>query len=126
MAIWICLPCSKIGVFCSVTVQFRIISSSCLLWELFCESTVVQKMLHSFLCYILYSPSNGLLDPWSSGGVLKNGPKGSEILAITIPEAAHHLDLRESNPSDPASVIQARKIHTQYIKKWIKAARSRP
>ncbi|KAG8228746.1 hypothetical protein J437_LFUL009668 [Ladona fulva] len=70
--------------------------------------------------------SNGMLDPWASGGVLKAGPKGSDIIAVTIPEGAHHLDLRESNPSDPASVVQARKIHVQYIKKWIKAARSRP
>jgi len=62
--------------------------------------------------------SNGLLDPWSSGGVLKSGEGG--VVAIIIPEGAHHLDLRGSNPSDPVSVIQARKQERAYIDKWIK------
>jgi len=62
--------------------------------------------------------SNGLLDPWSSGGVLKSSPGG--VVAIIIPEGAHHLDLRGSNPSDPVSVIQARKQERAYIDKWIK------
>ena len=50
--------------------------------------------------------SNGLLDPWSSGGVLK--PVGGTT-ALIIPEGAHHLDLRASNPKDPVSVVDARK-----------------
>ena len=50
--------------------------------------------------------SNGLLDPWSSGGVLK--PVGGTA-ALIIPEGAHHLDLRASNPNDPVSVVDARK-----------------
>jgi len=62
--------------------------------------------------------SNGLLDPWSSGGVLKSSEKG--VVAIIIPEGAHHLDLRGSNPADPVSVIQARKQERAYIEKWIK------
>jgi len=62
--------------------------------------------------------SNGLLDPWSSGGVLKSGEGG--VVAIIIPEGAHHLDLRGSNPSDPVSVVQARKQERAYIDKWIK------
>lgn len=62
--------------------------------------------------------TNGLLDPWSSGGVLKSS--GNGIVAIIIPEGAHHLDLRGSNPADPVSVIQARKQERAYIGKWIK------
>jgi len=62
--------------------------------------------------------SNGLLDPWSSGGVLKSSERG--VVAIIIPEGAHHLDLRGSNPADPVSVIQARKQERDYIEKWIK------
>jgi len=65
--------------------------------------------------------SNGLLDPWSSGGVLKSGPPGSGIVAVIIPEGAHHLDLRAANPADPVSVIQARKVERQWISKWIRS-----
>lgn len=64
--------------------------------------------------------SNGLLDPWSSGGVLKSG-KDNGVVAVIIPEGAHHLDLRAANPLDPTSVIQARKIEKQWIQKWIRS-----
>jgi len=65
--------------------------------------------------------SNGLLDPWSSGGVLKSGPPKTGIVAVIIPEGAHHLDLRAANPADPVSVIQARKIERSWIAKWIRS-----
>ncbi|XP_031836182.1 lysosomal Pro-X carboxypeptidase [Nomia melanderi] len=65
--------------------------------------------------------SNGLLDPWSSGGVLKN--LSSSAIAIIIPEGAHHLDLRGKNENDPYSVVLARKYHRFYIKQWIKEYR---
>jgi len=61
--------------------------------------------------------TNGLLDPWSSGGVLK--PVGGTA-ALIIPEGAHHLDLRAANPKDPVSVVDARKKERQFIEKWIK------
>ncbi|XP_012347648.1 lysosomal Pro-X carboxypeptidase [Apis florea] len=61
--------------------------------------------------------SNGLMDPWSSGGVLRN--LSSSAIAIIIPESAHHLDLRSSNPNDPFSVVLARKYHRFFITKWI-------
>lgn len=65
--------------------------------------------------------SNGLLDPWASGGVLRN--LSSSAIAILIPDAAHHLDLRESNGNDPYSVILARKFHRYSIRKWIEEYR---
>ncbi|XP_057318378.1 lysosomal Pro-X carboxypeptidase [Microplitis mediator] len=65
--------------------------------------------------------SNGLLDPWSGGGVLRN--LSSSAVAIIIPEGAHHLDLRGAHPADPYSVIKAREYHKYYIKKWIKEYR---
>lgn len=61
--------------------------------------------------------SNGLLDPWSSGGVLYN--VSSSTVAVIIPEGAHHLDLRESNPADPVSVRTARKFHCKFIRLWL-------
>jgi len=64
--------------------------------------------------------SNGLLDPWSSGGILKDVSKS--VVALLIPEGAHHLDLRGSDPNDPVSVLQARKIERQHIQKWINEA----
>lgn len=46
--------------------------------------------------------SNGKLDPWSAGGVLKN--VSQTVKAYFIEGAAHHLDLRLPNPADPADV----------------------
>lgn len=51
--------------------------------------------------------SNGLLDPWSSGGVTPDKvPKGahSSVQPVVIAEGAHHLDLMFSHPDDPPSV----------------------
>lgn len=38
--------------------------------------------------------SNGLLDPWSVFGVLHD--VSDSVVAITIPDGAHHLDLMYS------------------------------
>ena len=74
--------------------------------------------------------SNGLLDPWSGGGVYPpgggiDGPAvqnissdGSQI-ALLIDLGAHHLDLFFTNAADPPSVVEARKIEER------KAARAR-
>jgi len=61
--------------------------------------------------------SNGLLDPWSSGGILRSVSKS--VIALLIPEGAHHLDLRGANEKDPQSVREARQIERKFIKKWI-------
>ena len=65
----------------------------------------------------LFPFSNGLLDPWSSGGILRS--ISGSVVSLLIPEGAHHLDLRGSNLKDPPSVISARKLERQFIKKWI-------
>ncbi|XP_044765959.1 lysosomal Pro-X carboxypeptidase [Coccinella septempunctata] len=62
--------------------------------------------------------SNGLLDPWSGGGVLSNISR--TVSAIIIPEGAHHLDLRSSNSADPYSVKRARKFHADSITHWLR------
>jgi len=61
--------------------------------------------------------SNGLLDPWYGYGVLRN--LSDTLLAVVMPDAAHHLDLRGANPADPPSVIEARDFEKQQIRKWI-------
>lgn len=63
--------------------------------------------------------SNGLLDPWSGGGVLRN--YNDKIKIMIIPEGAHHLDLRSSNPADPASVIDARLYELGYMENMIQS-----
>ncbi|KAJ6637924.1 Lysosomal Pro-X carboxypeptidase [Pseudolycoriella hygida] len=63
--------------------------------------------------------SNGLLDPWSGGGVLRS--PNDKIKIMIIPESAHHLDLRSANPADPTSVIEARMYEFNTIKDWIKS-----
>ncbi|KAL0979592.1 hypothetical protein UPYG_G00187010 [Umbra pygmaea] len=67
--------------------------------------------------------SNGDLDPWANGGVRKT--LSSSLIAINIPEGAHHLDLREANDADPASVIKARQMESDTIAQWIKMERQR-
>lgn len=61
--------------------------------------------------------SNGLLDPWSGGGVFQTDSPSISI--IIIPEGAHHLDLRSTNEKDPPSVLQARERESEIIGKWI-------
>lgn len=61
--------------------------------------------------------SNGLFDPWSSGGVLTN--ISSKVLAVVIPDGAHHFDLRAQNPNDTKSVQAARLFHVRQIHKWL-------
>lgn len=61
--------------------------------------------------------SNGLLDPWSSGGVMWN--VSETVVSVIIPEGAHHLDLRSSDPADPQSVIDARLEEKRHIQMWI-------
>jgi lysosomal Pro-X carboxypeptidase len=60
--------------------------------------------------------SNGLLDPWSGGGILHD--LSDSLVAVVMPNAAHHLDLRFSDPADPIDVTQGRAKEMSYIKQW--------
>lgn len=61
--------------------------------------------------------SNGLLDPWSSGGVLIT--RNNNIKAIIIPDGAHHYDLRGQNEKDTNSVKIVREMHVNEIRRWL-------
>ncbi|KAM8865788.1 dipeptidyl peptidase 2 [Synchiropus picturatus] len=67
--------------------------------------------------------SNGDLDPWANGGVRKS--LSSSLVAINIPDGAHHLDLRGSNDADPVSVITARRMESKLIARWVEAEKTR-
>ncbi|BDA40679.1 Lysosomal Pro-X carboxypeptidase [Coccomyxa sp. Obi] len=61
--------------------------------------------------------TNGFLDPWHGGGVLKN--ISDSLVAIVIPEGAHHLDFMFSHPLDPPSVLAARATQRHHMRRWI-------
>jgi len=63
--------------------------------------------------------SNGLLDPWHGGGVLRN--LSSSVLAILIPSGAHHIDLMFSDPADDGypDIAWARNFERAQIKQWV-------
>ncbi|GAY33020.1 alpha/beta-Hydrolases superfamily protein [Citrus sinensis] len=60
---------------------------------------------------------NGLRDPWSGGGVLKNISK--TVLALVEKEGAHHVDLRFSTKEDPQWLKDVRRREVEIIGKWI-------
>ena len=64
--------------------------------------------------------SNGMLDPWRAGGVLHN--ISASVRAMLIDGAAHHLDLRATNPNDPPAVTDARAEETKLMRDWIAEA----
>lgn len=66
--------------------------------------------------------SNGLLDPWSSGGVLTNDTLPSSVIALLLPMGAHHLDLMFEDPADPPDVHEARAVEEAHVRKWIAEA----
>lgn len=63
--------------------------------------------------------SNGVLDPWHGGGVLRSYPD-QNITALIIPSGAHHLDLRATNIADPVDIIAARHTEIKIMTQWIK------
>ena len=69
--------------------------------------------------------SNGLLDPWHGGGVLQN--ISDTLLAVLIPNGAHHIDLMFTSPEDKnyPDVLWARAFEREQIQKWIDGVKKR-
>nr|XP_027201070.1 lysosomal Pro-X carboxypeptidase-like [Dermatophagoides pteronyssinus] len=63
--------------------------------------------------------SNGLRDPWSAGGVLET--LSDTLIAIKIPGACHHEDLRSQGPNDPKILLEAREQELQIIGDWLQS-----
>ncbi|GMY25314.1 lysosomal Pro-X carboxypeptidase-like isoform X1 [Fagus crenata] len=75
----------------------------------------IYRVLKRFGSNIIFF--NGLRDPWSGGGVLKN--ISNSIVAIVAKEGAHHVDLRFSTKEDPEWLKNVRKQEVNIIAKWI-------
>eukprot|EP00457_Paulinella_chromatophora_P005760 gb/GEZN01005777.1/.p1 GENE.gb/GEZN01005777.1/~~gb/GEZN01005777.1/.p1 ORF type:complete len:564 (-),score=50.62 gb/GEZN01005777.1/:63-1691(-) len=67
--------------------------------------------------------SGGLLDPWSAyyDRIIDVSRLPSSVSLLTLPQGAHHLDLRGPNPADPPDVSATRKAEAKIIWSWIKA-----
>nr|CAB3468565.1 unnamed protein product [Digitaria exilis] len=75
----------------------------------------IDKVLKRFGSNIIFS--NGMRDPWSRGGVLKN--ISSSIVALVTEKGAHHLDLRSATKDDPNWVVEQRRQEVEIIQGWI-------
>ncbi|KAF3668304.1 Alpha/beta-Hydrolases superfamily protein isoform 2 [Capsicum annuum] len=75
----------------------------------------IERVLKKFGSNIIFF--NGLKDPWSGGGVLKDISKS--IVAIIAKEGAHHVDLRWSSKEDPEWLRQVRGREVNIISNWL-------
>ncbi|KAF2321715.1 hypothetical protein GH714_001781 [Hevea brasiliensis] len=75
----------------------------------------LKLILRSFASNIIFS--NGLRDPYSSGGVLEN--ISDSIVAISTTNGSHCLDLHQEKPSDPRWLVMQRKTEVEIIQGWI-------
>ncbi|KAH7554125.1 hypothetical protein JRO89_XS12G0116700 [Xanthoceras sorbifolium] len=75
----------------------------------------IERLLKRFASNIIFF--NGLRDPWSGGGVLKN--ISNTIISIVAEEGAHHVDLRFSSREDPKWLQDVRRREMEIIGKWI-------
>lgn len=75
----------------------------------------IGRVLKQFGSNIIFS--NGLLDPWSGGGVLEN--ISESVVALVTELGAHHIDLRASTAEDPEWLVEQRGAEIRLIKGWI-------
>ncbi|KAK1364810.1 Lysosomal Pro-X carboxypeptidase [Heracleum sosnowskyi] len=76
----------------------------------------IKLILKKFASNIIFS--NGLRDPYSSGGVLQN--ISDSLVAVVTTNGSHCLDLESSKPDDPEWLVTQRKTVFRIIRGWIK------
>ncbi|KAM0933861.1 putative lysosomal Pro-Xaa carboxypeptidase [Dioscorea sansibarensis] len=75
----------------------------------------IEQVLKRFGSNIIFS--NGMRDPWSRGGVLKN--LSSSIVALVTKKGAHVLDILTVTKHDPKWLIEQREKEIEIIKGWL-------
>ncbi|RVX20133.1 Lysosomal Pro-X carboxypeptidase [Vitis vinifera] len=75
----------------------------------------IELILRRFASNIIFS--NGLRDPYSSGGVLKN--ISDSVLAILTVNGSHCLDILPATSTDPEWLVMQRKAEVEVIESWI-------
>ncbi|KAH7836978.1 hypothetical protein Vadar_008123 [Vaccinium darrowii] len=76
----------------------------------------IKLVLHSFASNIIFS--NGLRDPYSSGGVLEN--LSGTLLAVHTAKGSHCLDILLAKETNPRWLIKQRRVEVKIIDGWIK------
>jgi len=65
--------------------------------------------------------SNGVLDAWSTGGMLYNATESWGCKSLILPDSAHHFDLRFPNKDkDPVEVVKYRDLEKAYFDQILK------
>ncbi|XP_020230955.2 lysosomal Pro-X carboxypeptidase [Cajanus cajan] len=75
----------------------------------------IELVLQKFGSNIIFS--NGLRDPYSSGGVLKN--ISDTLVAVHTVNGSHCLDILRALETDPVWLVEQRKKEVDIIKGWI-------
>ncbi|XP_058197908.1 uncharacterized protein LOC131313554 [Rhododendron vialii] len=76
----------------------------------------IKLVLHRFASNIIFS--NGLRDPYSSGGVLED--LSDTLLAVHTAKGSHCLDILTAKETDPQWLIKQRKVEVKIIDGWIR------
>ncbi|KAH7531139.1 hypothetical protein JRO89_XSUnG0014700 [Xanthoceras sorbifolium] len=75
----------------------------------------LKLILHRFGSNIIFS--NGLRDPYSSGGVLEN--ISESVVAVSTVNGSHCLDILPAKKSDPEWLVMQRKTEVNIIEGWL-------
>ncbi|XP_059314768.1 uncharacterized protein LOC132065395 [Lycium ferocissimum] len=75
----------------------------------------IKLILHRFASNIIFS--NGLRDPYSSGGVLKD--ISHSLRAVYTRNGSHCLDILSAKPTDPEWLTMQRNTEVEIIEGWI-------
>ncbi|XP_044483605.1 lysosomal Pro-X carboxypeptidase-like [Mangifera indica] len=75
----------------------------------------LKLILHRFASNIIFS--NGLKDPYSSGGVLED--ISESVVAVSTVNGSHCLDIQPARNTDPDWLVRQREDEVRIIKRWL-------